>query len=118
MSSAEVFLVDEGGQAVDATNPLKVSLGAASSASITSVQTSATGANWVAFASADCNAIDFYNGTGTTLEYRRGGSGTGFQIPSGVSRLIVAISDADEISVRRVDQSNTQVTAYAELLSL
>jgi hypothetical protein len=121
MSTAEMFIVDEGGQAIDTANPFPVNVvsaavGAVASASITSVQTSATGANWVAFSSSACDAMDFYNGTGTTLEYRRGATGTAFQIPSGVSRLIVAISNANQIDVRRVDQSNSQVTAYAERL--
>jgi hypothetical protein len=85
-----------------------------STIAIFSVQTSATGANWVSIATASATQIDLVNNTGTTIEYRRGGAGTGFPLLDGNSRLIQGITNADQISVRRLDQSNTQVTLFGE----
>jgi hypothetical protein len=81
---------------------------------ITSVQTNASGATYTAFATLACTQLDIVNNTGTTIEYRRGATGTAFQIPDGGSRLIQGITNASQIDVRRTDVSNTQVTAYAE----
>lgn len=87
------------------------------SAVILTAQTAAVGTNWTAFASQACQALDITNATGVDIEYRRGGSGNGMIIPQGASRLILAITDADEIQIRRVDTSNTQVTITAEALT-
>lgn len=89
----------------------------ATSAVITSVQTSATGATYVAFASQACAALSVSNTTGTTLEYRRGAAGTAMDIPDGTTYLIVGITNANQIDVRRKDTSNTQVTMKAEALT-
>lgn len=86
------------------------------SAVIVTMQSQATGANWTAFAARPCEALDIVNNTGTALEYRRGGAGASIVIPDGSSRLVVGITDANQISMRRVDQSNTQVTITAEAL--
>jgi hypothetical protein len=86
-------------------------------ASIVTAQTDATGTNWVDFGSAACVALDIVNSTGTALEYRRGGAGSSIQIASGASRTVEGIANANEISVRRVDTSNTQVTVTAEALT-
>jgi hypothetical protein len=82
--------------------------------SITSVQTAATGANYTAFGAAACVGLDLVNNSGTAIEYRRGAAGTSFVIPDGASRFIEGITNASQIDVRRVDQSNTQVTLSAE----
>lgn len=87
------------------------------SATIMSAQTAATGTNWTTFASQACAILDMQNFTGTAIEYRRGGAGSAFRIPDGGQRRIVGITNANEISVRRVDTSNTQVTVAAEALS-
>lgn len=89
----------------------------AESVVITSVTTAATGSNWTAFASAACDALDLINNTGVTVEYRRGGAGSTVPVPTGASRLIVGIANANEIGVRRVDVSNTQVVVQAEALT-
>lgn len=87
---------------------------AAPTVTILSAQTAATGTNWTAFASTECTKLDLQNLTGTAIEYRRGGTGTAFTVPDGAARMIEGIADADEIEVRRVDTSNTQVTVQAE----
>lgn len=85
-----------------------------SSGVIMSAQTAATGTNWTAFASQACVALDIVNNTGTTVEYRRGATGTAMQIPTGAARMVIGITDANQIDVRRTDTSNTQVTVQAE----
>jgi hypothetical protein len=89
----------------------------ASTATITSVQTASNGTDWTAFGSASCSALNVANNTGTTLEYRRGGTGSTMPIFDGYSCIIVGIANANEISVRRVDNSTTQVTLAAEALT-
>lgn len=90
----------------------------ASSATILTLTTAATGTNWTAFGSTACVALDIVNNTGTTIEYRRGGAGNTIPILSGSSRMIVGITNANSIEVRRVDTSNTQVTLTAEALTV
>lgn len=84
------------------------------SVSITSAQTAATGTNWTAFADGPCTALDLVNTTGTAIEYRRRGAGETMPIPDQTSRMILGITNASQIEVRRVDTSNTQVTVKAE----
>lgn len=86
-------------------------------AQIVTVQTNAIGANWATFASLPCDALDVVNNTGTAIEYRREGAGASIRIPDGASRLVSLTANANEIGVRRVDQSNTQVTLTAEALT-
>lgn len=81
---------------------------------IVSVQTAAVGTDYAAFASTACTALDIVNNTGTAIEYRRGGAGETIEIPNGAARLILGITNANQIDVRRVDTSNTQVTVRAE----
>ena len=93
-----------------------VSVPLAVSATILTLTTAATGTNWTAFGSSVCDALDLTNSTSVAIEYRRGGAGNAMQVLSGASRLIVGISNANQIEVRRVDTSNTQVTIQAEAL--
>jgi hypothetical protein len=93
------------------------SLPAATSATIMSVTTAAIGANWTAFASQACTSLDLVNNTGTTIEYRRGAAGVGMPIPTGSARMIIGITNANQIQVRRTDLSATQVTVQAEAFS-
>lgn len=87
------------------------------SATILSLQTATTGTNFQAFASQACTRLDILNFSGVDVEYRRGGAGNTVRIPNNSGRLVVAIANANEISVRRVDQSNTQVTVQAEAIA-
>ncbi len=78
-----------------------------------SVTTAATGTNWTAFASAPLKRLFLSNQTGTILEVQQGGTGVGFQIPTGTFFTFCGINNANQLSVRRVDTTNTQVTATA-----
>lgn len=101
---------------VSASNPLPVSVPGAVSATIMSLTTAATGTNYTAFSSQTCNALDIVNTSSVAIEYRRGGTGNAMTILSGSSRLVVGITNANEIDVRRVDTSNTQITIPAEAI--
>jgi hypothetical protein len=94
------------------TNPVTV-IPAMSSAGHTSVQTAATGTNWTAFASQACKQLTISNQTGTTIEFRQGATGVGFQVPTGSFYTFFGLSNANSIDARRVDTSNTQVTVTA-----
>jgi hypothetical protein len=112
MSDASRYLYSPGRTPSLSTLPLMTT------ATIVSVTTAATGTNWTAFSSQACDALDIVNNSGTAVEYRRGGSGSSIPIPSGSARLVLGIENANEISVRRTDTSNTQVTLTAEAFSL
>jgi hypothetical protein len=94
-------------------NTVPVGLPRVASAAIASVQTSATGANFTAFGSNACYLAEIANNTGTTIEYDRG-TGTAFPIFNGTTRLIVGITNTNQIRVRRADTSNSQVTVQIE----
>ena len=85
---------------------------------IVSLQTNATGATYNAFASQACEQLDIVNTapTAVDLEVRRGGSGNTIIVPAGSSRMFVGLSNASDLQVRRLDQSNTQVTFTAEAI--
>jgi len=101
---------------VSAANPMPSSVPGAVSATILSLTTAATGSNYTAFASTTCNSLDIVNTSSVAIEYRRGATGSSMTILSGSSRLVVGISNANQIDVRRVDQSNTQITIPAEAI--
>ena len=107
---------DGTGTDVSASNPLPTSVPGAASAVIMSLTTAATGANYTAFSSQTCNSLDIVNTSSVAIEYRRGATGSSMTILSGSSRLVVGISNANQIDVRRVDQSNTQITIPAEAI--
>lgn len=84
------------------------------SGTILGLTTNATGTTYTAFASQACTALDIVNNTGTTIEYRRNAAGTAMQIPTGTARMVIGITNANQVDVRRTDTSNTQVTLQAE----
>lgn len=86
---------------------------------IVSLQTNATGATYNAFGSQACEMLDIVNTqpAAVDLEVRRGGSGYTIVVPAGSSRMFVGLSNASGLEVRRLDQSNTQVTFTAEAIA-
>jgi hypothetical protein len=104
------------GSDVSSTLPMPASVPNASSVTIMSVTTAATGTNYTAFSSQTCNSLDIVNTSSVAIEYRRGATGNSMTILSGSSRLVVGITNANQIDVRRVDQSNTQITIPAEAI--
>jgi len=85
---------------------------------ITAVTSTVTGNAYVSFGSKVCAFIDIVNHTGTDIEYRRNGVGEFITIPTGQSRMIEGITNANQIGVRRKDSSLTAVTVRAEAFVL
>lgn len=77
-----------------------------------SVQTSATGSQWVPLAAATAGSVTFVNNTGTTINASKDGGTTFMPIPTGASFCVDFIQNTSQVSVRRADSSNTQVTIY------
>lgn len=73
-------------------------------------QTSATGANWVTLTAQVCKQVTFVNNTGTAIEVRQGGAGTAIPVVDQSVFTFYGITNASDLSIRRVDTSNTQVT--------
>ncbi len=88
------------------------------SSAFMSVTTSATGANFVAFGSQSCTIINIDNKTGTQIEVQKNGSGPAVLIAVGATREFSGITNANQLAIRRVDQSNTQVTTTAEAITV
>lgn len=86
-------------------------------ATIMIAATAGSGTGWTAFSSQACSVLDISNVTGTDIEYRRNATGSAMRIPDGGSRMVVGITNASQIEVRRVDLSATPVTVTAEALS-
>lgn len=98
--------------------PVSNSLPTVTSGTILSLTTNATGTTYTAFPSQVCTALDIVNTTGTTIEYRRNSAGSAMQIPDKSARLVLGITNANQIDIRRTDTSNTQVTLQAEAFVL
>ena len=78
-----------------------------------SVTTAATGTNWTAFASQACKQLTVSNQSGAVIEFRHGGAGAGFQVPTGAFYTFFGLTNANQLEARRVDTSNTQVVVTA-----
>ena len=75
------------------------------------------GATPVTLASASAKAVDILNHTSTDLEYRLGGAGDYMFLAAKSSDLIGPITNANQISIRRVDGSATAITVSYKVLS-
>lgn len=78
-----------------------------------SATTAAVGTDWIAFASTACIRVHIINSSNTTIEVRQDGAGVGLVIPVNTEFTFSGISNANQLSIRRVDTSNTQVTITA-----
>jgi hypothetical protein len=75
-----------------------------------SVTTAAVGTNWTAFASQVCKQLTVSNQSGVNIEFRQGGAGVGFIVPTGAFYTFFGLTNANQLEARRVDISNTQVS--------
>lgn len=89
----------------------------AQDAVVLTLTTDVSGTAFVAFASSVCNCLDIVNASGTALEYKRNSGGNAMQVPDQSSRLVVGITNANQISMRRVDVDTTPVTITAEAIT-
>lgn len=78
-----------------------------------SVQTAAVGTNYTAFGAQVCCQLTIANDTGTKLEVTVGGTGVALPLVDGTIYTFYGLSNTAELSVRRADTSNTQVTVKA-----
>lgn len=76
------------------------------------VQTSASGATYVTLAHNVCNQVTVSNQTGVSIAVRQDGTGDIFVVPTGAFYTFFGISSTNEISFKRLDDSNSQVTLY------
>lgn len=77
------------------------------------VPTSGTGSDWVAFAAKELAQMTLINDTGTTIEWRQDESTVTIPLADGEVFTIFGIDDANRISVRRADLSNSIVNVKA-----
>lgn len=76
-----------------------------------SVITSAAGSGWATLPDVVCDKVLLVNNTGADLEVRRGGAGVAAPVLDSSGLEFESLANANELQVRRVDQSTTQVTA-------
>jgi hypothetical protein len=76
------------------------------------VQSQASGATYTTLAHNVCSQATISNQSGTTIEVRHNGAGDGFNVPTGAVVLLEGIESTNQISFRRADVSNTQVTVH------
>jgi hypothetical protein len=72
------------------------------------------GGNFSQFPDLKAIAIDLINTSSSDIEYSRVEFDIYIPIPAGGNRMITGIKNANEISIRRIDQGNS-VTIYAEV---
>ena len=79
-----------------------------------SLQTSASGSTYVAFASLACKQLTIFNDTGVDVEVQQGGAGVAIPVANGSGGVdFYGLANASDLGVRRKDVSNTQVTVKA-----
>lgn len=95
-----------------------VGLEVAAKAGIQAVTTSTTGANFAQLPSVVANQVVIYNGSAVSLDVQycdnggnaRGGAETFLPVPAGTAQPFRGLSNAQQLQVRRSDNSNTPVT--------
>lgn len=83
------------------------------------VTTSASGATWVQLSDYTCERVTLstavVSGTAAAIEVRRGATAAyGFILPANAAKTFRGILNANQLWVRRADQSNTQLTLVYE----
>jgi hypothetical protein len=78
-----------------------------------SAQTTTLGNTYQPFASQACKQMTISNQTGTMIEVQQGGSGVGYQIPTGAMMPFFGLTNANQLGVKRADNGTTQVTVTA-----
>ncbi|NML24338.1 hypothetical protein [Zoogloea dura] len=76
-------------------------------------QTAVSGTTYTAFASQACKQLTILNGTGVDIGVTVGGAGVEVPVLAGTYYTFFGITNANQLSVRRVDTSTTQVTVAA-----
>ncbi len=78
-----------------------------------SAQTANPGTTYVPFGSQACKQLTVSNQTGVVILVQQGGGGVGFQIPHGGVVPFYGLTNANQLGIKRQDDSNTQVVVTA-----
>lgn len=78
-----------------------------------SAQTAVSGTAYTAFGAQACKQLTILNGTGVDIGVTVGGAGVEVPVLAGTYYTFFGITNASQLSVRRVDTSTTQVTVAA-----
>jgi hypothetical protein len=105
-SGLGVFLMGKNSQNKSQVMPVS------SSSAYAAIQTSATGSTFVTLPDVIAGSATFINNTGTTINVSKDGGTNFMQIPTGASFCVDFIQNTNQVSVKRADNSNTQVTIY------
>ena len=76
-----------------------------------SVQTANPGTGFSTLNTRVCRRVHIFNDTGTDLEVQQDGAGVAVPVYAGTYFTFNGINNSNQLAIRRVDQSNTQVTA-------
>ena len=79
-----------------------------------SVTTAVSGTGYTTLTDQICGSVTIVNDTGTSLDVTKDGGTTKMVVPTGAAYCVKYIENANQVSVRRTDNSATQVTAYYE----
>ena len=85
---------------------------------ILSVTTAIVGANFTAFPSYACTNLLITNYTDLAFDFLRGGVGDYLTIPALQSYNFTGLTNANQISIRRNDESNTPATLNSEAYTI
>lgn len=72
-----------------------------------------TGATFTAFGSQLCKQVTIVNDTGTKIEVQQDGAGVALPINDGTSFTFFGLTNANQLGVRRVDQTTVVATVKA-----
>jgi hypothetical protein len=75
-----------------------------------SVQTAASGVDFVALPAQPCRQVTIANNTGAALEVQQGGAGVALPVFDQTYFTFYGLTDASQLGVRRVDQGVARVT--------
>jgi hypothetical protein len=78
-----------------------------------SLQTANPGTSYALFGSQACKQLTISNQTGFLIQVQQGGSGVGFEVPAGAVVPFFGLTNANQLGIKRADNSNAQVTVTA-----
>lgn len=81
-----------------------------SAAFLPSIQTAADGTSFVTLPAMLCSAVHVLNLTGTALSFKRGSAAEAFVLPASAGYTFRGITNANQLAVKRTDESATRVT--------
>ncbi len=82
-----------------------------------SSDTAALGSSWTVLSSSTAHQVTVLNSTPTDIEVRRNGAGVGLPVVGNSYWVFRGVANANELSMRRIDQDNAQITIHYELES-